>query len=170
MPLVTGVLANGLSRMVGTDQESVAIDTLTRAWLDYFQGASLLGVPAARPILDTAPKAAFSAALQGFSQANVAPVQIQAAVAAFWLACSPLASAIWVLPGPAVIVPGTLIPPPGVGTIAAVLTSEFLSNTSGRMTLESAAQAVARVLSLANIGGTIQTVVAPAAPVTQTIL
>jgi hypothetical protein len=170
MPLITNVLASGLARMEATDQESLGVDALTRAWLDFFQGASLLGVPASRPILDTAPKAAFMAALRGISQANVAPVQLQAAVAAFWLACSPLASAIWVLPGPAVIVPGTLIPPPGIASLAALLTSEFLSNTSGRLTLESAAQAVARVISLANVGGTIQTVIAPSAPVVQTIL
>lgn len=170
MPLLIPRLAAGLSGLIPTDQESQGLDNLTRAWLDYFEGASVLGVPALRPALEGLPRQMFERALANPSQANTLPAKLQAAILAFWLACGPLATTIWVIPPPTIIVPGTLIPPLGNVGLAALLTADFLSNTNGRLERPAAAGVVARTIGLLQLGATIQTQVPPAVPVTTPIL
>lgn len=170
MPLIIPALAAGLGTVQPAEQEGVAVSALTSAWLNYVQGASVLGVPALRPVLDGLPRQAFQGPLNGIALQGTAATRLQAAILAFWAACGPLATAIWIIPPPTIIVPGTLIPPPGNASLAASILADFVSNTSGKLQLQAAGAVLARTIGLAQLGGTIQTQVLPAAPVITPIL
>lgn len=169
MPLLVPTLAAGLAALPATDQESVALDAITRAWLDYVQGASVVGIPALRPVLDGLPRLVFQRTLSGVRD-NTFATQLQAAIVAFWGACGPLASAIWIVPPPMIIVPGSLVPPLGNLVLAAQLSSDFATITSAKLPAAAAASITARTIGLAQLGAVIQTQVPPAVPVTQPIL
>jgi hypothetical protein len=158
MPFVQSTLASGIAALVPTPSEGPAIAGLTSAWATYFAGASVAGVPIAA---FAAATASFQGALSGMSAPNAGTVKIAAAVQAFWATLAPLGPTLWIL-APNVVVP-PLVPPPGLGGLAALLQGAFTANNATGVTLAQAADRIAAAMHASNAGGT--AVVQPPPPV-----
>jgi hypothetical protein len=149
MPLVQSLLASGLEAMTPTDQESVAALRFATAFDDYFQGASVLGIPVT-PGTTAPAKAAMLPELIGMSDPNKAAGKMQSAIQQYWQVLGPLASAVWITVGP-VIPPA--IAPPGLSGIESAVQAAFDANTAGGLSLAASAATVAAAIHLTQLGG-----------------
>jgi hypothetical protein len=150
MPLVQSLLATGLEAMTATDQESVAAMRFATAFDDYFQGASVLGIPCI-PGTTAPAKAAMMADLVGISDPDMAAAKIQAAIQTYWNTVAPLATAVWAGTVGPIIPPA--IAPPGLGGIESAVQAAFDANTAGGLSLAASAATVAAAIHLTQLGG-----------------
>jgi len=146
MPLIQATLAAGLANMTPTDQESVAVEKLASAYVDFMSTAQAGPVPIVPLSLQSLPKAAFIAAATGLSNSGQGAQKIADAVNAFWAAMVPLASTLF----PTATV---LTPPPSISTLSALLPPIFLANTQGNLDLTAAANTIAAAIYGVSQGG-----------------
>jgi hypothetical protein len=151
MVLVPAPLATGLTDMVATDDTSAAIDVFASAFVDYFGGASVLGIPANAGVIGGAPKTAMIAAMSGLNSIDGAAQAIQDGVTAFWNAVLPLALTVW--PGTVGPIIPPAIAPPGLAGIASAVQAAFDANTAGGLSLSACASAVASAIHGTQAGG-----------------
>lgn len=152
--LSQAALKSGLAQLTPTTSEATGIDRFATAFKTYFEDATVDGVsvvPAALAGADTALRAA----LVGIS-AGGASTKIQAALAAWWVAVSASAAAIWPGHSPPVL---SATVPPTLATLATALEAVFAANLAARAELADAADAIATAMHAATIGG-----VAPVGP------
>lgn len=149
--------------MVPTASEASAIAAFADAWTAYFAGASVQGIAAVPAPLEAA-KSAMQGAMVGMSQDSQGPQKIQDGVTAFWNTVAGSAPTIW-LPVPNTVVPGALVPPPGLSGIASALQAVFSSNMAANHPLATAMSNVATSLhSNGGLGGTVTVQPPPTAP------
>ena len=148
MTLLSATLATGLESMESTDSEATAIDNFVVAWGNYFENASVSGIPTAPGTL-TAALDVMKSGLVGMSNANAGAAIIQTAITTFWTTIAASAGTVWVV-APAII---TATAPPGLGGIGAALTAAFSGNQSGSLDLAASAAVVAAALHLTQLGG-----------------
>lgn len=163
MVMIATTLANGLKAMTPTTNATAAQSTLADALINYFAGASVAGVPANPGVLAGAPKSAVLATLASLNSPNGAAASIAAACQAFWTAVGPIASTVWLVP-PNTIVPASLVPPAGLGSLSTGLQSTFDSNVNGALDLDAAATAIANTIHSAQAGATVTLQPPPPAP------
>lgn len=162
MTLSVSTLADGLEALEPTESESAAISAIVAAWDSYFAGATVNGV-AATPGSYAAGLSAMQSALAGMSADGAGAAKLAAAVTAFWSGIAALATTIWVT-APVVLVP-PIVPPPGLGSLAAALGSAFAASASGSSSLADSAAAVAAALHASGgLGAIVPGSVPPAAP------
>jgi hypothetical protein len=151
MVLVPAPLASGLADMVATDDPSAAIDVFANAFVDYFGGASVLGIPANAGVIGGGPKAALKAAMAGINSIDGAAQAMQDGITAFWTAVLPLALTVW--PGTVGPIIPPAIAPPGLAGIQAAVQAAFDANTAGGLSLADSANAVASAIHGTQAGG-----------------
>jgi hypothetical protein len=140
MTLDAGVLATELENLTPVLDESSAITAFANAWHTYFEGATVAGIPANPGSLDPA-KVAMIGGLTGLSTTGA--VAMKTGITAYWGAIALSPAAIWpVVPQPLV----SVIPPPALVTLDALLIAVFASNTASNADLATAAQNIADVL------------------------
>ena len=124
------------------EDEALARAAWALAYANFFYEAESNGVPVSAGSL-AIPQASMESAMTGLSTAGAAA--IQSGITAFWAALLPAL----VFPGATVITP-----PPGLGGIAALLTSTFAANTSAKADKDAAMDAIATDLFNSSLGGT----------------
>ncbi|MGW8177436.1 MAG: hypothetical protein ACWGQW_01350 [bacterium] len=171
MPLNSSTLSSGLEALEPTDSVATATDRIATAFTDYMAESTVLGVFAISAILSAAPKAAMAGAMGSLNTEGGAAGAIAAGVAAFWSAMLGIEATIWApqVP-PTIIVPSTVIPPPGLGGMTAAIQGAFDGNVAGGLGLAAAAATVAAAIHGANAGATVQTQAVPSPPVVTPIL
>lgn len=153
MALVAATLGSDLAGLSPTDNAAQAALDLTDYLVNYFGGASVLGIPANPGVIGGAPKSALHGAMApGLNTANGAATAIAAGWQAFWGALTGQEAAIWAIPPPNVIVPASLVPPAGLGSLATALQSTFDANVNGGLSLAQAALAIANTIHAASLG------------------
>lgn len=165
MALSQATLANELQALEPSGAEATAIDNLVGAWENYFEDATVLGIPVTTGSLATAVLS-MRGALIGMSADGAAAAAIQAGVTAFWGVIALSAATIWLTVPP----PLSASPPPGLGTIAGVLDPVFISNAAGSLSLADSAIALAAVLHPTQLGGIALIPPPPVGPGPQPIL
>jgi hypothetical protein len=143
------VLASELAALVETLDELVAAENLSTAWDNYFQGATVAGVPVVPGTTEPA-RLAMQAALAGMSAPGAGPALYVASLAAYWGGISLAAVAIWPLAPPL----ASVTPPPGLATLLAALLPVFVANVAGSLSKVDATAAIAAVQhASAGLGG-----------------
>lgn len=170
MVLLANTLASGLEALEPTDNVSVAIDRFASAFVDYMTGSSVLGVPANSGVLGAAPKSAMIGVMGGLNTADGAATAIASGISSFWSAMLGVEATIWTMVPPTIIVPSTLIIPPGLGGLASAVQGAFDANVAGELSLSAAAATVAAAIHGVNSGASVQTQVPPTPPVVTPIL
>lgn len=162
-------LASGLEALTPTDQVVDAINQIATAFDDYYQNASVSGVPVAGGT--TAPaKTAMIGAMGGLNAPGGAAAAIAAGITTYWTTLGPLIAAIWIVPG-FTVVPLSLVPPPALGTLTAVVQAAFDANVGAESDLSTSANNVATAIHGTQSGGTVTLQpIAPGPPVITPIL
>jgi hypothetical protein len=144
MALVQSTLANQLANMTPVNNEPAAIQNFANAYNAYASQAAAAGIQLSPAIASTA-KSTMAGAMTGLSTAGAAA--IMSGVTAYWAA---------VVSGSAASFTAAILitPPVGLATLAPALIAVFASNTSGKLSLQQAANALATVLHTASLGGT----------------
>ncbi len=162
MPLSSSTLGSELAKMTPVETEVEAITNFTNAWEIYFKDASILGIPTTSGTL-TPAITTMKVAMIGMSITGAAA--IQSGIVQFWTTITPLAPTIWIT----VPTVASITPPTGLNGIAAALTSVFLANTTGGLSLIDSANAIAAVIHPLQLGG-IAAITPPPPGVTAPIL
>ena len=170
MALVSATLASGLEALTATDNVATAIDRIAAAFVDYMAGASLLGVPAVSGVLSGAPRSAMVGAMAALNSVNGAALAVSSGISAFWSAMIGTEVSIWLIPPPAVVIPGTLIIPPGLAGLQSAIQGAFDANVAAGATLSASATTLATAIHATQLGATVQVQTPPAAPVVTPIL
>ena len=135
-----------------TALESEAIDNLANGFTAFFLDATVAAVPALSGPL-AGPEAQFRAAAVGLSAPGQSAARVQAAISAYWAAAMLAAPTIWVTVP--VILPGSGLVPPGLGGIAAALSSVFATNVASGADLATASANAAAALMPTQAGATV---------------
>lgn len=149
MALDQSVLASELAALVETLDELEAAENLSKAWDNYFQGATVAGIPVVPGTTEPA-RLLMKAALAGMSVPGAGPALYVASLAAYWGGISAAAAVIWVKAPPLV----SATPPPGLATLLAALLPVFVANVVGGLSKVDATLAIATVQHpAAGLGG-----------------
>ena len=135
---------------VATEPE--VIDVLASRFLDFFLDSTVAGSPALSGPLAPA-ELAFRAAAVGLSQPGQSASRVQAAISAFWTAALAVAPTVWVTIPP--ILPGSALPPPGLGGVSAALSSVFAVNLASNADLATASANAAAAVMPTQLGATV---------------
>lgn len=150
MALTDSVLAAGLAALEPTGDVNVAIQRVADAYHDYFQGASVSGVPVTPGASDPG-KAAMISAMGGLN--SDAASALQSGIVAYWQALATLGTTLWVVPGFTTL--PAVTPPPGISALSSPIQSTFDSNLSSQADLNTASSNVASAIHAAHSGGTV---------------
>lgn len=152
MALVATALASGLEALEPTLDVNVAISRISTAFDDYYQGASVMGVPVSGSTATA--KSAMEAAMPALNNENGASIAIAAGVTAYWAALIPLVTSLWTVPGFTVL-PGTLVPPAGLASLQTQIQNAFNAAVMAEDTLSQAATRLANAIHGTQSGGTV---------------
>jgi len=146
MVLLANKLATELEAMAPVATEVEGIDNFATAFENYFADSVVTAIPA-NPNSLTNSTSALKAAMPG---ANVdAAAAIQAGIIAFWGQVAVDFVLIWTT-APVLI---AVVPPTGLGGIAAALNPVFVSNKDAALGLPAAAAQIAVALHPIQLGG-----------------
>lgn len=170
MPLLPAPLSSGLANLEPTDDVNSAIETIASAFVDYFSGASVLGIVAVPAILSGVPKTAMKGAMTGLNDTDGAAGAISDGIAAFWDALVGIEVTVWIMVPPTVITPGSLVAPPSMSGLESAIQGAFDGNVAGELELTEAANVLATAIHGTQLGGLIETVTPPSAPIESPVL
>ena len=167
MPLTPSVLVSGLEALVPTDSASDPITRIGAAFDDYFQGASVSGVPVGGST--AAAKSAMEGAMSGLNAPDGAAAAISAGITAYWGVIAPAAATLWIVPG--FTIPAPAVPPPGLAGLTSAVQGAFDASVAAEDDLAAAANTLATAIHGTQSGGIVTLVpVVPGPPVPTPII
>lgn len=146
MTMSASTLADAFLAMPAVETEAEAIAEFVDAWETYFSEATVNGIAINSGSLSGA-LSSMSGAMTGLSTTGA--LSMAAGIVAFWGTVSTSVASIWTLAP--VLVSAT--PPPGVATIATLISVTGIASTVGALSAVDATTAMASTIHTPNLGG-----------------